>query len=94
MSHDRPTESISGNGEWRWRRLQASNRPASQPDESTKRRELEAELERREQQLQVIIQQYERRLAETERQLARERTTSDADDRMSVRSKLAQLLSP
>lgn len=97
MSSKRPTESTGGNGEWQWNRQHASNRSTPRPGESASRRELEvleAELERKEQRLQSIVQQYERRLEETERQLARERSADDADDLPTVRAKIEQYLFP
>ncbi|MCL9813223.1 hypothetical protein [Natranaeroarchaeum aerophilus] len=93
MSSDRPTESISGNGEWQWNRQRESNRSIPRPDETARRCELEAELERKEQRLQTVIQQYERRLAETERQLARERSSNDGDTRPSLYARIVGYLS-
>jgi vacuolar-type H+-ATPase subunit I/STV1 len=85
MQHSTPTGSVSDRHGWEWNRLQtgtesggrAPDRPASGRNPQQRIEQLErevarlrTELQHRERQQAEIIQQYERHLAEKNRQLA------------------------
>ena len=95
---DRPTGSVTGQGEWEWNRQFETDRDGTAGRDRSggsgaetrrsdgeevglarwERRELKAELERKDRRFQTVVEQYERRLAEKNRELS-ERTEASRD---------------